>query len=56
LDSDVGSVFGLSDAINIEPDETNISLNGFATVPNVAPCAVFGIRFPPISVTPSIKR
>ena len=45
-----------SDAILIEPDDTNISANGLSTVPNVAPFASFGTIFPPNSVAPLINK
>ena len=45
---------GVSDSIDIEPDCRNISENGFSKVPNVAPCAINGMRFPPNSVIPVI--
>ena len=52
-------VFGspiISDAILIEPDDTNIPLNGLNSVPNVAPLASFGTMFPPNSVVPFTNR
>ena len=43
-------------AMLIEPDDTNISANGFANVPNVAPLGVEGTILPPKVVVPVIDK